>query len=45
MRLRGCQTRAGRRHTDFVELLKPLQVKAEVIDKLRSQGHCLVWRA
>ena len=37
----------GRRHGDFVELLKPLQAKAEaataeVIDELRWQGHRLV---
>ena len=37
----------GRRHGDFVELLKPLQAKvqaatAEVIDELRWKGHRLV---
>jgi transposase len=37
----------GRRHGDFVELLEPLQAKAEgatadVIDELRWQGHRLV---
>ena len=37
----------GRRHGDFVELLKPLQTKteaatAEVIDELRWKGHRLV---